>query len=115
MPASDEYILEILKDVGLVRQDQIEGAKETAAESGDTIPDTLVKQGVISQMQMTQALANHAGMETYSFKDQTIPSEVIESVPREIARRYRAVPVYCQNGNIAVAISDPTDLSSIDG
>jgi type IV pilus assembly protein PilB len=112
MPASDDYILEILKDVGLVSHDQIEEAKASAVD--DPIVDTLIKQKVITSLQLSQALATHAGMETVSLKNLTIPPEVINAVPKHIARRYKVVPVFRHNGSIAIAISDPTDLDIVD-
>ncbi len=113
MPASEEYILEILRDVGLVNHDQVEAARQVAGEHGSML-DALVGQSVLTSMQITQALATHAGMETISLRNQTIPQEVIDAVPRHIARRYKVVPVFRHNGSIAIAISDPTDLDLVD-
>lgn len=114
MPASDDYIVEILRDVGLVNHEQVEAARASAGDTGDSVADTLVKQGILSQLQLTQALATHAGMETVSLRANTIPADVIESVPRHIARRYKVIPVFRHNGSIAIAIGDPTDLDIVD-
>lgn len=114
MPASEDYILEILKDVGLITLAQIESARPYAQEHGVGVVDALIKQEVITQRQLTQALAAHAGMETISLHDHTIPQDVINAVPRHIARRYKAIPLFRRNGTIAIAISDPTDLDIVD-
>ncbi|MCC7519780.1 MAG: type II secretion system ATPase GspE [Verrucomicrobiae bacterium] len=113
MPASDEYILEILLDVGLVTRDQVEAAR-TALPADGSIVDMLVRQHAVTPMQVTQAMATHAGMDTVSLRAHTIPQEVIEAMPRHIARRYKAIPVFKHNGSLAVAISDPTDLDIVD-
>ncbi len=113
MPASDQLILEILMDVGLVTHDQVETAR-SATQADGSVVDTLVRQHTLTPMQVTQAMATHAGMETFSLRNHTIPQEVIDSVPRHIARRYKAIPVFKHNGTIAVVISDPTDLDIVD-
>ena len=113
MPASDQYILEILLDVGLVTHDQVEAARAAPQADGNVV-DTLVRQHVVTAMQVTQAMATHAGMETVSLRSHTIPQELIDSVPRHIARRYKAIPVFKHDNALAVAISDPTDLDIVD-
>ncbi len=114
MPASDDYILEIIKDVGLVTDAQIESVRLVAESEGIGMVDALVHEHVVSQMQVTQALAAHAGMETVSLQNLTISQEVIDAVPKHIAKRYKVVPVFRHNGSIAIAISDPTDLDIVD-
>ncbi|NUN94034.1 MAG: type II secretion system ATPase GspE [Verrucomicrobiae bacterium] len=113
MAASEESILEILLDVGLVTREQVEAAKAATTADGSVV-DSLVRQQAITAMQLTQAIAAHAGMDTISLRSHTIPPEVIEAMPRHIARRYKAIPVFKHNGSLAVAISDPTDLDIVD-
>ena len=43
-----------------------------------------------------------------------LDDDVISAVPRHIAKRYRVVPVYRHGTSLAVAISDPSDLDTID-
>jgi type IV pilus assembly protein PilB len=112
--ASDDYILEILKDVGLVNRDQIDEARKVALEESDTVVNTLVKVKAITQLQLTQALASHAGMETVSLRNLNIAADVIECVPKHIARRYKVIPVFRHETSVAIAISDPTDLDIVD-
>jgi type IV pilus assembly protein PilB len=114
MPATDEHIIETLLDVGLVNAKQIEAARAVAENEGICIADILIKQKVLTSMQLTQALAAQAGMDTISLRTHTIPTEVIQTIPRDLARRYKVVPVFAHPGSIAVAISDPTDLDVVD-
>jgi type IV pilus assembly protein PilB len=114
MPTSDEYISEILKDVGLVSDSQLEAARNASQSDGISISDSLVKLGVLSHSQITQALAAQAGMDTISLRTHTIPPEVIQTIPRQLARRYKVIPVFARTGSIAIALSDPTDLDIVD-
>ncbi|MDD2706784.1 MAG: type II secretion system ATPase GspE [Verrucomicrobiae bacterium] len=112
MAASEEYILQILEDVGLVARSQIEDARAAAGDK--SIVDALIEKAVVTEMQVTKALAAHAGMETISLKDYNIPQEVIDVVPRHIAQRFRVVPVFAHDGTVAIALSDPTNLDLVD-
>jgi general secretion pathway protein E/type IV pilus assembly protein PilB len=43
-----------------------------------------------------------------------LTDDVISAIPRHIAKRYRVVPVFRNNGSITVALNDPADLDTID-
>jgi len=43
-----------------------------------------------------------------------IEDDVIAIVPRDIAKKYRVIPVFKTEGKVAVAIADPSDLNTID-
>lgn len=113
MAANDDYLIEILHDVGLVTHDQIELARVEA--NGEGIVEFLIKRGVVSEMDVTKALANQFGMETINLSEVKIPDEVIKAVPRHIARKYKICPVYKHDSTLVVAISDPlTEVETLD-
>jgi general secretion pathway protein E/type IV pilus assembly protein PilB len=114
MPAPDEYVVEILRDVGLVTQDDIAKAREAAAADGGGVVDALIKMGRCTQMDVSKALASQFGMDTINLEDYVVPEDVLSMVPRHIARRYKIVPVYKHDGTLTVAISDPLDVDTVD-
>src|ERR1051325_3474143 len=113
MAANDEYLVEILRDVGLVTHDQIETARSEA--NGEGVIEWLVKSGAIKQMDVTKALANQFGMETINLADLKIADDVLKAVPRHIARKYKIVPVYKHDSTLVIAIADPlTEVETLD-
>src|SRR5262245_41095873 len=113
MAANDDYLVDILRDVGLVTRDQIEEARAEA--NGEGMIDVLVKRGVVKQMDVTKALANQFGMETINLADLKSADDVLKAVPRHIARKYKIVPVYKHDSTLVVAISDPlTEVETLD-
>ncbi|MEW6408300.1 MAG: ATPase, T2SS/T4P/T4SS family [Patescibacteria group bacterium] len=54
------------------------------------------------------------GTQTINLDEIEIPDEVIALVKREIALRYRIVPVSRQGSKLVVAITDPSDVSVLD-
>src|SRR6266576_1854869 len=63
---------------------------------------------------VTQAKAAHFGAEVVNLKELKIADDVIATIPRHIARKYRVVPVFKHEGSLTVALADPSDLDTID-
>jgi len=114
MPVQDEYVVEILRDFGLVNNDEISHARELAKAEGLGVVEALIKAGYITEADVTKCLATHSGMDVVSLADYTVPEDVLAMVPRHIARRYKIVPVAKHDGILTVAISDPLDVETID-
>ena len=60
------------------------------------------------------AKAAQFGAEVVHLSNLKIDDDVIAMVPRDVARKYRVIPVFKGEGKVAVAIADPSDLNTID-
>jgi general secretion pathway protein E/type IV pilus assembly protein PilB len=114
MPAQDEYIVEILRDVGLISNDDITKAKEKSRAEEIGLVDALVQMGRVSPMDVSKALASQFGLDTINLTDYRVPDDVIALVPKHVARRYKVLPVYKHDSTLTVAISDPLDVDTVD-
>lgn len=114
MTANEEYVIEILKDVGLVKSDQIEEARKIAEQDHSSVVDQLVSMGIVSRMEVLKTVAMQLGMDVIVLADHDIPPDIVKLVPAEIARRYNVVPVYCNENTLTVALSDPLDIETLD-
>ena len=116
MAANDEYVLGILSDLGLVSHDQIKAARALAAQDPKlkgAVP-ALIKLGHVTEMKVTQALANQFGMDVITLADQKIADDVIQSVPRHVAKRYKIVPVFKVDNTLTAALANPMDVDTLD-
>jgi len=104
----------MLVDLGFVTPDQVAGAREEAGAAGVGAVDLLLANKVIRPADVTQAKAAHFGAEVVNLSGIQISDDVIASVPRNIARKYRVIPVFQHDGSITVAIADPSDIATID-
>ena len=114
MAAKDDYLLENLVDLGYATHGQVEGLRPEAEAAGTGVVDLMLERKIISSAILTQAKAAHFGFEVVSLGEMRLDDELISSVPRNIAKRYRVVPVYRHGSHLAVALSDPSDLNTID-
>ena len=114
MAEKDDYLLDLLVDLGFTDAEQVAKAREEANAAGVGVVDLLVANKVIRPGDVTQAKAAQFGAEVVNLAAMHIADEVIATVPREIARKYRVVPIFKTEGKVAVAIADPSDLNTID-
>ena len=112
----DDFIVDLLVQQGLVDDGQLKEAKERAASEESSTLDALYNLKFISEQDVMQLLGAEYGMDTYDFDHATakVPTEVITLVPRDVAFRYKTVPISFANGILRVAIADPTDIETID-
>ena len=115
MTSNDDYILEILENVGLVTREQAVAARQAAAQEDEGVMDVLAREGVVSKLDMLKALAGQFGMETITLTGLDIPREVLDMVPGDVAQRYKVVPVFKNENVLTVAIGDPLDVDTLDG
>jgi general secretion pathway protein E/type IV pilus assembly protein PilB len=110
----DDYLLDLLVDLGFVTAEMVAAAREEAVSSGVGVVDLLIANKVIRPADVTQAKAAHFGAEVVNLQSLKIEDEVISIVSRDIARKYRVIPVFKTEDKVAVAIADPSDLNTID-
>jgi hypothetical protein len=78
------------------------------------LPDALPVGQPLIRPDITLAKAAHFGTDVVDLADLEISDELIATVPRDVARKYRVIPVFKHNGTLTVAIADPSDLDAID-
>jgi len=114
MAEKDDYLIDMLEDLGFVASSQVESARAEAQASGVGVVDFMLANNIIRPADVTQAKAAHFGAEVVHLQNLQISDDVIAAVPRHIARKYQVVPVQKTDDAITVAIADPSDLATID-
>ena len=56
----------------------------------------------------------HYGVVAAPLADKDIPREIIELIPKDLAQKYRVLPIDRAGNNIIVAMGDPRNLDAID-
>ncbi|MDQ3623532.1 MAG: type II/IV secretion system protein, partial [Verrucomicrobiota bacterium] len=103
MTQNEDYILEILVENGLITKSQVERAQESGQRNGSVV-DTLIDQGVITREDQMRALAAHASMEFVDLTQVALADDVLEMVPRDVARRFKVVPVAVSDSGLMIAV-----------
>ena len=113
MAANDDFILDLLKDAGYLTSEEVEQAKLQSKNNGSGPTDHLIKSGRLTTTQLARVLANAAATE-FQQEIEQLPENVVRLVSREIAQRYKIVPLGEEDGVLRIAVRDPFDLETID-
>jgi len=110
---NEDYVIRVLQDVGLVTRPQIEHAR-ARLNGADSVVELLIKDGIISDTDVSRTLAAQAHMDWIDLSSIVIPPEVIAQIRGEDARRFKVIPVAFGETGLVVAVSDPLDIDTID-
>lgn len=113
MQHNEDYVLKVLEDVGLVTRKQIDSAR-SRLNGADKVVDVLIRDGVVSDTDVSRSLAAQAHMEWIDISSMLIPPEAIKQIGAEDARRFKVIPVALGESGLVVAVSDPLDIDTID-
>jgi type IV pilus assembly protein PilB len=110
---NEDCVLKVLQDVGLVTRKQIDSAR-SRLNGASNVVDLLIKDGVVSETDVSRSLATQAHMDWIDISTRVIPPEVIKQIRVEDARRFKVIPVGFGDTGLIVAVSDPLDIDTID-
>jgi type IV pilus assembly protein PilB len=110
---NEDYVLKVLQEAGLVTAPQIESARLRLNGSANVI-DLLIQDGIVSDTDISRAIAAQAHMDWIDISSIIIPPAVIKQISAADARRFKVIPIaFCETG-LVVAVSDPFDIDTID-
>jgi type II secretion system protein E len=110
---NEDYVLKVLQDVGLVSRKQIDAAR-ARLNGQNNVVDVLVKEGIVSESDVSRSLAAQAHMDWIDLAAMIIPPAVIKQISAADARRFKVIPVAFGESGLVVAVSDPLDIDTID-
>jgi hypothetical protein len=85
----------ILMKMGLLSREKVHECLEMQKERGGDVRlgQILLELGLVNETQLQVALAGKRGMDYMSIDGLTIPPEVVEKVPAQMAKSYHILPV----------------------
>ncbi len=113
MPQSEDYVLGILQEGGLVTRPQIESAR-LRLNGAASVVDVLINDGIVSDSDVSRTLAAQAQMDWIDISSIVIPPQVINQIRADEARRFKVIPVGFGETGLVVAVGDPLDIDTID-
>jgi type IV pilus assembly protein PilB len=112
--ASKLRVGDILKEMGLVTDEQITSALVRQKETHQRIGQILIESGVLSELDLTRALAAKFGVTFLDLTDTVLDPAAAGAIDEKLARRYGAAPVrYLDDNTLLVAMVDPQNLLAL--
>jgi len=106
---------QVVVDLGFADRDTVESAVESAREQGRQTGEVLVAQGVLRHDQLARVVAERFGLDFVDLSEYEVDMGAVHLIGADTAKRYRAVPIgFSADGQLLVAMSDPTNVLTID-
>ena len=107
---------EICKEHGWITEEKIQEGLAKAKAEGKVIGAALVELEFITDEQLTQALAEQAGMPLVDLDHVDVPPDVVDHVSLSIAEVYKIAPVKFdeETNTLTVAMADPLRVQALD-
>ncbi len=105
---------EILVRQGVISLDQVSEADRIAGDSGCPVAEAIIRLGYASGDEVMRAVAQEHGMDFVDLREVAIPPSVVELVPESVARENCILPLADEETCLKILISDPYDVETTD-
>ena len=105
---------ELLIAAGTITEEQLYQGLALQKGTNKRLGEVLILNGIITEDQLIEALQMQLGIEYVDLTKVTIPVEMAQTVPKNIAKQYHVVPVKILKGELYLAMSDPLNFYAIE-
>lgn len=114
MANKKEFLGEALIEKGLITRDQLQLALEEQKKSGELLGNILVKKKYVSEETMVILLSVLLGVDYVDLSSRKIHPDLIQSVPENIARKFKVIPLEKNRNVLTLAMVDPKNIFALD-
>ncbi|AMV73426.1 general secretion pathway protein GspE [Desulfuromonas carbonis] len=106
---------DLLLQEKLITTAQLEEALKYQVIFGGKLGTNLIEMGAIDEATITRVLSRKFGVPAVDPDELLqIPPQALQVLPRELAEKYRVVPLRLNNRRLALVMTDPSDLKVLD-
>jgi type IV pilus assembly protein PilB len=106
-------VLEALRARG-ISPAVLSSAVTASDDSGRALRDVLVTEGIVTEVELAEALAQAYGLSYVDLDGYAIDAAATAALPFALARRHRVLGIAADDDEIVVAVSDPGDVLALD-
>ena len=99
---------------GLLTDEQLDEARETAQQRGRSLGRVLIELGYVTEAGLVAILAEQLGLEFIDLSDASLDASAIALVPEATARRHSCIPVRIEDNKLVLAMADPANVVAVD-
>jgi len=105
---------DLLLSAGVISEDELEFALSVQSKDKKRLGNVLIDEGIISERQLIEALELQLGVEFVDLSRITLPAELTQIIPKNIAKRHSIVPIKVDRDELYLAMSDPLNFMAIE-
>ncbi|GGN48855.1 GspE/PulE family protein [Oceanobacillus indicireducens] len=104
---------DLLVESALITEEQLATTLKSKNED-EKLGDALLREGFITEQQLIEVLEFQLGIPHINILQYPVDQEVIQLIPRDLAKRYQVLPFRKDGNKLFVAMSDPLDYFAIE-
>lgn len=104
---------DLLVESGLISEEQLNSTLRRKL-ADEKLGDALLREGYITEQQLIEVLEFQLGIPHINIFQYPIDPDVIQLVPKELAKRHYAMPIRRDKNKLLVAMADPMDYFAIE-
>jgi len=104
---------DLLVESGLISEEQLNSTLRNKS-ADEKLGDALLREGYITEQQLIEVLEFQLGIPHINIFQYPIDPDVIQLVPKELAKRHYALPIRRDKNKLLVAMADPMDYFAIE-
>ena len=112
--ASTERLGDLLVREGLITGEQLQQALEQQRATGMRLGYTLVKLGLIQEIEITKMLARQYRVPAVDLSRFEVDEKIVKLIPPDVAVKHTVMPLKREGRTLTVAMADPTNVTVID-
>ena len=105
---------DLLVAAGAITEKQLGEGLKLQKELKERLGTALIKGGIITEDELIEALQMQLGVEFVDLTKITIPTELAQVLPKNIAKQYGVVPVKLVKDELYLAMSDPMNFIAVE-
>src|SRR5919106_6644355 len=105
---------DLLVAEGLITDAQLRQALAEQKGKTDKLGSVLVRVGALSEEQLIGFLSRQYGIPSITLVNLDVDADTLRLVPAHIAKKYEVLPVKRIGGTLTLAMSDPTNVFALD-
>jgi type IV pilus assembly protein PilB len=109
-----ERIADALVEDSLLTPKQVEELLEQQKKEGTRLLKLLLEKSYVSEQDMAISMGRVLNVPPVNLSRISIPSEIADLLPREVAHNYKVVPVSRLENKLFLAMADPLNVLAVD-
>lgn len=105
---------DMLLEAGKISLAQLNRALETQRKTKRRLGEVLIDQGLLTEDEIADVLAQQLSLERIDLEKTFVEQDIARSIPKEVALKYTAIPIFMRDDKLVVAMSDPLNMFAID-
>lgn len=105
---------DLLVQTGLISELQLQQALQEQKRTGSKLGRAVIDMGLVSEVKLLTALSEQLQIPFIELRHFKFDQNLVQSLPEAVARRFRAIVLTREGGGLLVGMSDPLDLFALD-